>query len=324
MNVSSDSATPPEVAEVLKHRIRVTQLSFLGCFVFTLCLNVLLSHFADPKSGDNATSYGVDNNLDGNYTISHSMTGLYSKVFALLFIFLSNLYYFSISHYQFAVYRVLHRYLLTENQITKEEARKMWRINALAYGIATWSAVFLMCLTIFDAQRFNSAHLTFAGLFFLFCLVYVVLMERNDLPLVELGLSKGMAFFNKVMFAGAMFFMVVFICGSVWDGKEIKDGHGTENRGKWAKRLCAVGEYGYMIFCVIIVSSRAYAREHLLEKYDFSELLNVQVFSIRTLLIDCFSGMDMLYIFGYDPKLSQNAMAQVDHQMQRNSIATQV
>jgi len=324
MNVSSDSATPPEVAEVLKHRIRVTQLSFLGCFVFTLCLNVLLSHKADPKSGDNATSYGVDNNLDGNYTISHSMTGLYSKVFALLFIFLSNLYYFSISHYQFAVYRVLHRYLLTENQITKEEARKMWRINALAYGIATWSAVFLMCLTIFDAQRFNSTHLTFAGLFFLFCLIYVLLMERNDRPLIKLGLSEGMPLFNKLMFGGAMFFMVVFIIGSLWDGKEIKDGHGTEERGKWAKRFCALGEYGYMIFCVIIVSSRAYAREHLLEKFDFSELLNVQVFSIRTLLIDCFSGMDMLYIFGFDPELSPNAMEHIDCQMNRNSLATQV
>jgi len=112
--------------------------------------------------------------------------------------------------------------------------------------------------------------------------------------------------------------MVIFIGGSVWDGSETAKGHGKENVGKWAKRLCAFGEYGYMVFCVAMVSSRAYSREHLLDKYDFSELLNVKIFSLRTLLIDCLAGMEWRYIVGRERQLSQTEIDRVERQMQWN------
>jgi len=311
------SKTPSHVQVLLHTRIRRSQLSFLGFFIFTLILNVILSRWADPKdlSDSCRTNYGL--NQGGNYTISHSMTGLYSKTFALALIFLCNLYYFSISHYQFTIYKLLIGHLYEDNLLEEDKARSMWRINSLAYGIATWSAIFLQCICIFDAFRFNKAHLVFAGLFFLFCLFYVILMIRNDQKLIDLGLSQGMDLFCKITFAGMILFKIVFVIGCMFDGWAEAHDHKSDDTGRWAKIVCAIGEYGYMIFCVIMVSSRAYSRVNFFDAYDFSELLNVKLFSVTTLLIDCAAGGEWLFVFGMKEEHSMSAMQikQIDTEM---------
>ena len=107
---------------------------------------------------------------EGNYTISRSMTGLYSKSVASFLIPFCNLYLFGIAQYQFGIVRILFRNLVEKKTSSVEEGKLMCRINAFAYAIIIWGTIFLQGVCSFDAQRFTIAHFTCASLFFLCCL----------------------------------------------------------------------------------------------------------------------------------------------------------
>jgi len=307
------SHTPKNVRKILELRIRRCQQSFIGCFFLALILNIFFSLGFDPTDADNEsrTSYTPGN--DGDWTISHSMTGLYSKTSALLFIFFSNLYLLSITHYEFVVFKMMTRYLMYDKKITVEEGREIWKNNCLAYGVATWLSIILMCICIFDAQRFSILHFTFAMLFFAFVITYILLLQRIDKPMIKVGLSEGMDSKARFWLYSTIFWFVFFFCSLIFT--VVIEAHHVSEGWWYAANICfAVGEYGYMISAVVLVGSNSFSRVTFYDDYDLSALLNVKLFSIRTLLTDCANGGERQYVF-HDNVDDKERLSKIDIEM---------
>merc|ERR1712167_393115 len=162
-----------------------------------------------------------------------------------------------------------------------------------------------MGLVIFDAYRFQAVHFVFAGLFFISCACYILLMMRNEKQLVALGLTQGMDKWNFYTFVAALGFFLLFVAMTVWDHYAKYSGCNKNNEGlSHVARFClgsqAIGEYGYMICCVVLISSANYSRSSFLKHSDFSELLQIRIFSIQTVLVDCLWGGEWRYIFNLE------------------------
>lgn len=307
------SHTPKNVRKILELRIRRCQQSFIGCFFVALVLNIIFSTTLDPtdKHNESRTSYGPGN--DGDFTISHSMTGLYSKSSALVLIFFSNLYLFSITHYEYVVFKMMTRYLMVDKKITDEEARSIWKNNGFAYGVATWLSVLLMCICIFDAQRFGIPHVVFALSFFPACLTYIMLLQRIDEPMMRVGLSEGMDRTAKFWLYSTICWFTFFILATVF-AVVVEVQHLSQDWWYIANISFAVGEYGYMISAVILVGSSSFSRVAFYEDYDLSALLNVKLFSIRTLLSACANRGETQYVF-HDDEGDEKRVSQMDVEM---------
>jgi len=307
------SHTPKNVRKILELRIRRCQQSFIGCFFAALVLNVIFSISLDPtdKHNESRTSYGPAN--DGDFTISHSMTGLYSKSSALLMIFFSNLYLFSITHYEYVVFKMMTRYLMIDKKITNEEARSIWKNNGFAYGVATWLSILLMCICIFDAQRFPIPHFVFALSFFPACLTYIMLLQRIDEPMMRVGLSEGMDSTAKFWLYSTICWFTFFILALVF-AVVVEMQHLNKDWWYTANISFALGEYGYMISAVVLVGSSSFSRVAFYEDYDLSALLNVKLFSIRTLLSDCANRGETQYVF-HDDEGDEKRLSKMDVEM---------
>jgi len=309
----TNNYTPENVRKILELRIRRCQQSFIGCFFIALVLNIFFSLTLDPTddNDESRTSYTPANN--GDWSISHSMTGLYSKSSALVFIFFSNLYLFSITHYQYVVYKIMTRYLMVDGKITKEEGRAIWKNNCVAYGVATWLSILLMFICIFDVQRFIIAHYVFSLSFFSSCLTYIMLLQRIDAPMIRINLSDGMDETAKFWLYSTIVWFSFFFCASIF-ATVVKLQHMSKDWW-YASNICfAIGEYGYLISAVILVGSNSFSRLAFYDDYDLSALLNVKLFSICTLITDCFNGGERRYVF-HDKEGGEERLSRVDIEM---------
>ena len=84
-------STPEEIREAILCRYHTSLAGFYIILGSAFAIIIILSLFADP-----VTTYGQDLANGGGYTISHSMTGLWSNPVALSMIFLGLLYLHSI------------------------------------------------------------------------------------------------------------------------------------------------------------------------------------------------------------------------------------
>jgi len=287
------NGTHPEVQMHLIWRLKITQWGYLFFFSATLITNIILSVYADPNDPDNpeANTYGWDKQENqGNYTISRSMTGLYSKSVATFLIPFCNLYLFAIAQFQFSSVRILFRNLFDTGTSSLQEAKLICRINSLAYGIIIWGSIFLQGLACFDAQRFSKIHYTCASLFFLCCLFYVVLMMRIQKTLYGHNLGKHPRFLYTMV--GLMcFFFTIFIGGSIFE---------YHQHQKWSMIVSAIGEYGYVFSCITAITSRQFQRREFYGMYDFAELQSVRIFSIKNTLQTCVFAENWKLIFGIE------------------------
>merc|ERR1712139_382961 len=132
-------------------------------------------------------------------------------------------------------------------------------------------------------------------------------MMRIEKRMVELELMVRSDAWNLYTFVGMIASFMTFIAGSVWDNVS---GASTpekepDSEGHAALIVEAVGEYGYMICCVIMVSSSNYSRNSLLTDFDCRELLNINIFSLRTLLSECLFS-EGKYIFDLNSRRRQS------------------
>ena len=141
-------------------------------------------------------------------------------------------------------------------------------------------------------------------------------MMRLDTIIINVGYKTHRSRKELISFVLMIIFFMVFVISGLVDGivKNGKNGgknlvdesYNFEKNTQIRKIAIAIGEYGYMLFCVIVISF--FNRAGLFERIDFSELLYLRVFSIKETILECFCQSDFMYIFGLETDATDTDM----------------
>jgi len=278
---SCSTESDEDVRETVLKRYHFAKLGLKSIFSFLLILNIILSLFADSEN--KYTPYNRGPNLGGeDFTISHSMTGNYSKPFALFLVFICSLYYTSIAQYQLVIFKCVQKHL------TAAQNKKLQRYNQLAYTASNITIILLMSLTIFDARNFPILHLICAILFFIGGYAYSHLMMTVETILIESNILTIRNIYTRIYYWSMVVSFVLLL--GFWIAKKVLQ-HSKKREENWAAYVTLaifVGamEYIYVILILLTVTSSNYERKELWNMYDFPELLHTRIFSFADLFHD--------------------------------------
>jgi len=281
-----------EAKEIVLNRYTYAKLGLRCLFSVALILNIILSLFADSEN--NYTPFNRDHYRNGvsytrghgDFTISHSMTGDYSKCFALFFMFICSLYYTSITHYQLVVFQCIEKNLIASGSITAKRLLRLRRYNQFAYTASNVLIISLLSLTIFDVRNFKVAHRVFAGIWFLSGWLHAHLLMKIEGILIKSNALTVRDKYTEIYYWSMVVAFVMFATFTITK-RLIKNKKHTI----WVPYVAitvmhGLMEYIYVILIILTVTSSHYERRELWDLYDFPELLHTRIFSFEDILID--------------------------------------
>jgi len=257
----------------IQNRVLQCQVGFVIFCIGSIIADLILTLFYDDP---NSHSYGLGENR--GITISHTMTGTYSKPVALVLIFTANLHFISISHYQWAIFDIIANEMYHTATIGEKIYSSMIRTNNVAYFIGALGAFSLQCIVIFDVVRFLTAHTVFAIMFFISCMLYAALMSANEGILRQNGVIGRINSFGLVLVIG----LAIFFCGLIFTAMYAVVASDIEV----TKILKAAFEYAFMLTASLLIASRNYVRAPLFNQFNFDPLVHCRLFSISHIFYD--------------------------------------
>merc|ERR1719473_234644 len=178
-------STSLEIAKKLKTRYFLAKLGFIICLTLTMVTNILLSLYADKEN-----NYGIAPGR--GLTISHSMTGSWSRPVANILIFIGTLYMNSIALFNYSCQKQIMRQVI-HNGGDENIVRKIWVANSRCYVLSIISVTSLLALSVCDVRKRKISHLVFTGIFFLsiYTMMFHLLHEESLLRKLRIVEKKN-------------------------------------------------------------------------------------------------------------------------------------